>query len=111
MELSCVNEDEYGEEIELSQVFSDNNVVWIKGEAGSGKTTFLQWIAVCAAKNEYQKIENIRNTIPIIVELRNARWPISLQDAVNRITTIYGSDCPDGWILDLIKKKKSYFAI
>ena len=38
----------------FNQVFSYNNVVWIKGEAGSGKTTFLQWIAVCAAKNEYQ---------------------------------------------------------
>lgn len=106
VELSCVNEDEYGEEIELSQVFSDNNVVWIKGEAGSGKTTFLQWIAVCAAKNEYQKIENIRNTIPIIVELRNAKLPIDLQDAVNRITTVYGSNCPDGWILDLLKRKR-----
>ncbi len=106
VELSCVNENEYGEEIELSQVFSDNNVVWIKGEAGSGKTTFLQWIAVCAAKNEYQKIENIRNTIPIIVELRSARWPISLQDAVNRITTIYGSNCPEGWVLDLLKRKR-----
>ncbi len=106
VELSCVNGDEYGEEIELSQVFLENNVVWIKGEAGSGKTTFLQWIAVCAAKNEYQKIENIRNTIPIIVELRNASWPIDLQDAVNRITTVYGSNCPDGWILDLLKRKR-----
>lgn len=106
VELSCVNGDEYGEEIELSQVFLENNVVWIKGEAGSGKTTFLQWIAVCAAKNEYQKIENIRNTIPIIVELRNARWPIDLQDAVNRITTVYGSNCPDGWIFDLLKRKR-----
>lgn len=106
VELSCINEDEYGEEIELSQVFSEANVVWIKGEAGSGKTTFLQWIAVCAAKNEYQKIENIRNTIPIIVELRNAKWPINLQDAVNRITTIYGSSCPDGWILDLLEKSR-----
>ena len=84
VELSCVNENEYGEEIELSQVFSDNNVVWIKGEAGSGKTTFLQWVAVCAAKNEYQKIENIRNTVPIVVELRNAKWPIDIQDAVNK---------------------------
>lgn len=106
VELSCVNEVEYGEEIELSQVFCENNVVWIKGEAGSGKTTFLQWIAVCAAKNEYQKIENIRNTIPIIVELRNTSWPISLQDAVNRITTVYGSNCPDGWILELLKGKR-----
>ncbi|MDE5539371.1 MAG: NACHT domain-containing protein, partial [Bacilli bacterium] len=106
VELSCVNEDEYGEEIELSQVFSENNVVWIKGEAGSGKTTFLQWVAVCAAKNEYHKIENIRNTIPIVVELRNTKWPISLQNAVNRITTIYGNNCPDGWILDLLKRDR-----
>lgn len=107
VELSCINEDEYGEEIELSQVFSENNVVWIKGEAGSGKTTFLQWVAVCAAKNEYQRIENIRNTIPIIVELRNAKWPINLQDAVNRITAIYGSNCPDGWILDLLRRNRA----
>lgn len=106
VELSCVNENEYEEEIELSQVFSYNNVVWIKGEAGSGKTTFLQWIAVCAARNEYQKIENIRNTIPIIVELRNTRWPITLQDAVNRITSVYGNNCPDGWIMDLLERKR-----
>ncbi len=107
VELSCVNEAEYEEEIELSQVFSENNVVWIKGEAGSGKTTFLQWIAVCAAKNEYKKIQNIRNTIPIIVELRNTKWPISLQDAVNRMTVIYGNSCPDGWILDLLEKNRA----
>lgn len=106
VELSCVNEDNYGEEIELSQVFLDNNVVWIKGEAGSGKTTFLQWIAVCAAKNDYKKIENIRNTVPIIVELRSVKWPISLQDAAGRITTIYGSNCPDGWVLDLLKNQR-----
>ena len=107
VELNCVSEDDYGEEIELSQVFSDNNVVWIKGEAGSGKTTFLQWIAICTAKNEYQKIENIRNTIPIIIELRNTKWPISLQDAVNKITSIYGSNCPDGWVLNLLKRNRA----
>lgn len=106
VELSCMSEDDYGEEIELSQVFSDNNVVWIKGEAGSGKTTFLQWIAICAAKNEYQKIENIKNTIPIVIELRNTKWPISLQDAVNKITSTYGSNCPDGWVLDLLKRNR-----
>lgn len=105
--LSCANGDEYSDEIELSQVFTYNNVVWIKGEAGSGKTTFLQWVAVCAAKNEYQKIDNIRNTVPIVIELRNAVWPISLQDAVNKITVKYGSSCPDGWILDLLKKSRA----
>lgn len=107
VELNCVNEYEYGEEIELSQVFTGNNIVWIKGEAGSGKTTFLQWIAICTAKNEYQKIENIRNTIPIVIELRNIKWPISLQDAVNKITSIYGSNCPDGWVLDLLNRNRA----
>lgn len=106
VELSCVNGESYGDEIELSQVFANNNIVWIKGEAGSGKTTFLQWVAVCAAKNEYQKIENIRNTIPIIIELRNTEWPINLQDIVNKVTSIYGSKCPDNWILDLLEKNR-----
>ena len=107
VELNCINEYGYEDEIELSQVFSDNNVVWIKGEAGSGKTTFLQWVAVCAAKNEYQKIENIRNTIPIVIGLRNAEWPLNLQDSANKITGIYGSNCPDGWILELLKKNRA----
>ena len=96
----------YYDEIELSQVFSRKNVVWIKGEAGSGKTTFLQWVAVCAAKNEYQKIKNIRYTIPIVIGLRNAEWPLNLQSAVNKITATYGITCPDGWIADLLKKNR-----
>ena len=106
VELSCLNGKPYRNEIELSQVFANNNVVWIKGDAGSGKTTFLQWVAVCAAKNEYHKIENIGNTIPIIIELRNAKWPINLQNVVNRITSTYGSNCPNGWILDLMEKNR-----
>lgn len=107
VELNCVNGGEYGEEIELSQVFVNHNVVWIKGEAGSGKTTFLQWIAVCAAKNESHKIENIENTIPIVIELRNVEWPINLQDVVNKVTAIYGKNCPDGWILNLLEQNRA----
>lgn len=107
VELNCITNDEYDEEIELSQVFSYNNIVWIKGEAGSGKTTFLQWVAVCAAKNEYQKIENIRNTIPIVIGLRSVEWPLNLQDVVNKITGGFGNNCPEGWILELLKKKRA----
>lgn len=106
VELSCVSEYENEYVIELSKVFTRNNVVWVKGEAGSGKTTFLQWVAICAAKNEYQKIDNIKNTVPIVIELRNAKWPISLNDAVNNVTAIYGNSCPNGWISDLLKKNR-----
>ncbi len=109
VELNCTNNDEYDEydeEIELSQVFSYNNVVWIKGEAGSGKTTFLKWVAVCSAKNEHQKIENIRNTVPIVIGLRSVEWPLNLQNIINKITGPYGNNSPDGWVLELLKKKR-----
>lgn len=106
VELNCVNKGSYEGEIELSQVFDENDIVWIKGEAGSGKTTFLQWVAVCAAKDEIHQIHNIQNTIPIVIELRNAKWPLSLSDAVNRITAKYGKNCPEEWILDLLEAKR-----
>lgn len=107
VELNCINNDyDYDNEIELSQVFASNNIVWIKGEAGSGKTTFLQWIAVCAAKNEYHKIHNIENTLPIVIGLRSVEWPLNLQDIVNKITGTFGYNCPEGWILELLQKNK-----
>lgn len=111
VELNCVNKNSYEKEIELSWVFDENDIVWIKGEAGSGKTTFLQWVAVCAAKDEIHQIHNIKNTIPIVIELRNAKWPLSLQDAVNRITARYGKNCPEGWILDLLEENRVIFLL
>ncbi len=106
VELNCID-DEFDEEINLSKVFSYSKVVWVKGEAGSGKTTFLQWVAVCAAKNDYQQIENIRGAVPIVIGLRNIDWPISLNDIVNKITVQYGSNCPDGWVLELLNKRRA----
>lgn len=97
VELDCV-EDELEEEVELSEVFNYDNIVWIGGEAGSGKTTFLKWIAVCSAKNDYNKVKNIRNTIPIIIGLRSVKnWPLNLQVLLNEFSKSFGYECPDGW--------------
>lgn len=106
VELSCINKGVHRSEIELSQVFVNSNVVWIKGEAGSGKTTFLQWVAVCVAKNEYHKIDNIRNSVPIIIELRSIKWPINLLDAVNKNTLLYENGL-NKWILDLLENGRA----
>lgn len=105
VELNCIS-DKTMEELELSKVFKTNNVVWIKGEAGAGKTTFLQWIAVCSAKGDRIAIENIENTIPIVVGLRNIEWPLNLHNVVNKITSSEGIYCPDGWIHELLKKQE-----
>jgi len=97
VELECVDEN-YEEEIKLSEVFSRKKIVWIKGEAGSGKTTFLKWVAICSAGNEYNKIKNIRNTIPVVISLRNAEWPLDLQSTVKKFSESLGYACPDGWL-------------
>lgn len=105
VELECVDED-YEEDIELSKVFSKKKVVWIKGEAGSGKTTFLQWVAICSAKNDYEEVENIRNTIPIVISLRNAEWPLNLQGTIRKFSSNLGYTCPDGWLDNALKEKR-----
>ena len=105
VELSCIS-DKTREELELSKVFKDSNIVWVKGEAGAGKTTFLQWIAICSAKGERVLIENIDNTLPIVIGLRNIDWPLDLSNIVNRLTASEGIYCPDGWIHTLLKKQE-----
>lgn len=97
VELNCY-EDEYKEEIELSDVFKDINVVWISGEAGSGKTTFLKWVAICSAKNDYDKVDNIRNTIPIVIELRNiTQWPLNIHEILEKIAKNLGQKYENEW--------------
>lgn len=108
VELNCISYKSR-EELLLSKVFQKNSIVWIKGEAGAGKTTFLQWIAVCSAKGERIAIENIENTIPIVIELRNIDWPFDLKKVVNKTTSAQGIYCPDGWIYELLKRQKVIF--
>ena len=104
VELNCLD---YEDEIEISQVLKDSNVVWIRGEAGSGKTTFLKWVAICSAGNDYKKVENIRGTLPIVIEVRRIQeWPVNLQVYVNRFAESFGYHCPEGWLDHVLKENK-----
>lgn len=105
VELNCMSNQSI-DELKLSNVFESNNVVWIKGEAGAGKTTFLQWIAVCSAKGERIAIKKIENTIPIVVELRNVEWPLDLNNVVNKLTSSEGIFCPNGWIHKILNSQE-----
>lgn len=103
VELNCIdseNDDDY--EVELSTVFDNGNIVWIGGEPGGGKTTFLQWIAISAAKSE-GNIKSIAGLVPIILKLREVSFPINYK---NEIDKAYNMQCPDGWIEYLFKNDR-----
>lgn len=104
VELNCLD---YEDEIEISQVLRDSNVVWIGGEAGSGKTTFLNWVAICSARNDYKKVENIRGKLPIVIQVRRIqKWPINLQVYINEFAESFGYRCPEGWLEEQLKENR-----
>lgn len=110
VELGCYDNG-HDREIKLSEVFDQHNIVWIKGEAGSGKTTFLQWMAICSAKDDYKKINKIHNSIPIVIGLRSAEFPLNLQAIVNKFSDSIGYECPNNWLSNVLRKKRAIILI
>lgn len=110
VELELVDEM-YEKEIILEKIFGKSKNIWIFGEAGSGKTTFLQWIAVKSAEND-NEIKGLRNTIPILIELRKYDSnKISLKECIGNMMKDVTSSIPEGWIEQLIDSGRFIFLI
>ncbi|WP_371618784.1 NACHT domain-containing NTPase [Streptomyces sp. NBC_00454] len=52
------------------QVLARKHRVLLRGEAGSGKTTLIQWLAVSAAREEEGQPAYLRHRIPFVLPLR-----------------------------------------
>lgn len=110
VELELV-EELCGKEIILENIFGKSRNIWILGEAGSGKTTFLQWIAVNSAENN-KEIKGLRNTIPILIELRKYDSnKISLKECIANVMKDVASGIPEGWIEQSIDSGRFVFLI
>lgn len=85
--------------MDLEDLFSKSNLLWIDGDAGSGKSTLMQWIAVNSASNNGDLLPDFKDSIPFLIELRKQDAKnISIKKAVDSV--MYDSDCqmPDNWI-------------
>ncbi|MEE3470564.1 MAG: NACHT domain-containing protein [Butyrivibrio hungatei] len=100
IELSCLSDDSEGKKIEMSRLLDDNVITWISGEAGSGKTTFVQWLT-------RQQFEDAGGTlsdlVPIFVKLRMCDFPLNIGEYLYKE---YNCKCPEGWIDYLIDNDK-----
>ena len=52
IELSCLEKDYEESYTELSNILQKHTIFWISGEAGSGKTTFVQWLTTQGISDE-----------------------------------------------------------
>ena len=85
--------------IDIENLFSKSKLIWIDGEAGSGKSTLMQWIAINSASSNGDVLPELKDSIPFLIELRKQNSKsISIKKAVNSI--MQDSDCtmPDNWI-------------
>ena len=85
--------------IDVENIFSKSKFLWIEGEAGSGKSTLMQWIAINSASNNGDELPELKDSLPFLIELRKCdAQNISIKHAVNLIMS--DSDCtlPENWI-------------
>ena len=85
--------------LEVEDLFSKSKFLWIDGDAGSGKSTLMQWIAINSALNNGDVLSELKDSIPFLIELRKCDTRnISIIRAVNSV--MFDSDCtlPDNWI-------------
>ena len=108
--LEIANATKSNTTLEFNKLFKNNNVIWIEGEAGSGKTTFLQWLAVNIASNNDISIPSLKECIPILVQLRTLDCKnLSLKYIINSM--IVRKYHPEWMMTRLVEKDKKKLRI
>ena len=97
-------EDADGEEVSVVRVdraLSPLRRAVIKGDAGLGKTTLLQWLAVSAARSSFSgPLDDWNDTVPFFIRLRHyARDPLPAPEEWCRAAApSVAGDMPHGWV-------------
>ncbi|SCY49318.1 NACHT domain-containing protein [Butyrivibrio hungatei] len=96
---------------DLSEIFVERKNIWISGEAGSGKTTCLYWIATRIANGE--SLSGISSgVVPIVVELRKHDTSnLKLPECIKKIMPNSTYNIPEGWLEDKLENGQLLFLI
>lgn len=97
--LEMAQYDEVGNHINPIKLLDSSKTILIEGNAGSGKTTFLQWLALSSASNNVAEVPQFRNTIPIMIELRSHNCKdLSLNRAIQTLMHDSNTPMPENWV-------------
>ncbi|MFD7230632.1 NACHT domain-containing protein [Streptomyces sp. NPDC059881] len=86
--------------IRADQALADHHRVLLRGVAGSGKTTLVQWLALATTRQDPdERMAHLRDRIPFVLPLRTLTRHGERLPAPDRFLTAVGCPLapPDGW--------------
>ncbi len=113
LDVCGLDDDSSKLRLPIEDALATSQFVAIVGEAGSGKTTLLHWLAVNSAANSFPKRMNQwRNTIPFIIELR--RYPDELptpEKFFHKMFPELADQVPSKWITGTLRDGRAILLV
>jgi hypothetical protein len=97
--------------VPVSAVLAGVYRLFVRGEAGCGKTTLLQWIAVTAAHQGFpSELDDWNALVPFFIPLRRyaqaAAFPPP-ERFLEAVGSMIGAEMPDGWAHRMLKSGRA----
>lgn len=98
--------------VPVDSMLTASRRVFVRGEAGSGKTTLLQWIAVSAARRDFQDaMAPWNDVVPFMIRLRrfadNRPLPQPAQFLDQDVAASLAGEMPDRWVHRLLREGRA----
>jgi len=98
----------------VDDVLTGANRLMIRGDAGSGKTTLVKWVAVqCAAQKLKNDLAELNQRIPFVIFLRqcvNSDLPAP-ENFVRHLVPLIADKMPSGWVHQILESGRAVVMI
>lgn len=74
-------------QVKFEVALEEHRRLFLKGTAGSGKTTLMRWLTIMAARGELDRFPHLKGKLPVLVTLRDynrAELPSNLKDLLGK---------------------------
>ncbi len=115
--LEVANPDFYDDDAiartDVQKALSDSWQTAIIGEAGTGKTTLLYWLAINSAANTFEgSMDGWRNTVPFIIELRRYGEELPAPEKfLDKVASEIADRMPKGWVHYILESGRAVLLI
>lgn len=114
-EVSDESELDITESQSPEDVLASHTRILLRGPAGSGKTTFMQWVAVrCASRTMPPKLASFNDKIPFFIALRKLEGKAGFpppEEFPRQIAPLIAAEMPAGWAHSILKQGRAIFLV